>query len=83
MSEEAQAINNLADAIKGFTEQLRRQDPNRLLTVKDIHEETGIGDVQVYEIFKRPDVAVQKFTKPAKILKSELDKFFTVRHDEL
>lgn len=81
MSEDA--INNLADAIKKYTNEIKRQDPNRLLSAEDIRKEYKIGENQIYKIFNNPHVAVQKFTKPAKILKSELDKFFEIRHDEL
>lgn len=84
MTEEAiKAINNLANAINNFTELKIKQDPNRMLTADDIRKEYKIGENQIYKIFNNPDVAVQKFTKPAKIRYADLNKFFETRHDEL
>lgn len=84
MSEESiEAMNNLANAINNFISELKKQDSDRLLSAEDIRKEYGIGENQIYKIFNNPNVAVQKFTRPAKIKKSELIKFFETRHEDL
>lgn len=41
MSEEAiEAMNKLANAIEGFTSEIKKQNPNRMLTAKEVAEET-------------------------------------------
>lgn len=57
--------------------------PKEKMTVKDIMEEFGIGDVKVYEMFKDPELPVQTYTKPQFVLRSELLKYFSKRHDNL
>lgn len=57
--------------------------PREKMTVQDIVEEFGIGDVKVYEMFKDPELPVQTYTKPQFVLRSELLKYFTKRHDNL
>lgn len=84
MSEEAiNAINNLADAINNLVSVKLKQNPDRMLTAEDIRKEYKIGENQIYKIFNNPNVAVQKFTKPAKIRLADLNKFFETRHEEL
>lgn len=57
--------------------------PDDKLTIKDIIEEYGIGENTVYEMFKDPELAAQTYTKPMFVLRSELLKYFSKRHDEL
>ena len=84
MSQESiQAMNNLAEAINNYTTEIKKQDLDRMMSAEDIRIEYGIGENQIYKIFNNPNVAVQKFTRPAKIKRSELIKFFETRHDEL
>lgn len=77
------AMNNLAEAINNYTNELKRQDPNRLLSAVDIQNEFGIGENQIYKIFNDPSVPVQKFTRPAKVRNADLNKYFETRHERL
>ncbi len=84
MSEEdKKVITGLTEAIKDFTNEMRRQDPNRLLTAEDIRKEHKIGEATIYKMFQNPEIPVQSFTKPAKVLNSALWDFFKVRHEEI
>lgn len=53
------------------------------MTVKDIVKEFGIGEPIVYKMFKDPKFPAQTYTRPQFILRSELMKYFSIRHDEL
>lgn len=57
--------------------------PDDKMTVQRIVEEYGIGDVTVYEMFKDPELPVQTYTKPQFVLRGELVKYFSKRHDNL
>lgn len=57
--------------------------PDDKMTVQKIVEEYGIGDVTVYEMFKDPELPVQTYTKPQFVLRGELIKYFSKRHDNL
>lgn len=78
MTEEAlYAINNLANAIIYYTNEIKRQDPNRLLTVKDVAKEYGINERSVYsKIFNNPNVITKRISSSITIKNSELWKFF-------
>lgn len=56
---------------------------DRLMTIKEVSEEFNIGERKVMKIFGHPDLPVQDYTTPKKVLKSELLKFFQVPHPEL
>ena len=53
------------------------------MTVAKISEEFGIGTNLVYKMFNDPELPVQNYTKPQFVLRSELMKYFSVRHDYL
>lgn len=82
MSEEAiNAMNNLAEAINNYTNEIRRQDPNRLLDKEDVAKEYDMHERTVYnKIFNNPDVVVNRISKKIKIKNSELWKFFETAH---
>ena len=49
MSEEAiKAMNNLAEAINNYTNEIKRQDPNRLLDKEDVAKEYDMHERTVY-----------------------------------
>jgi hypothetical protein len=56
---------------------------DRLMTIKEVSEEFNIGERKVMKIFGHPDLPVQDYTTPKKVLRSELLKFFQVPHPEL
>jgi len=80
---EIEAIENLAKAINGYTEEMKKQNPNRLLSIKEVAEEYGINERTVgRRIFNNPQVVTNRITKEKKIKNSELWKFFDIAHKE-
>ena len=59
------------------------KDPNELLTMKQIHEEYGIGINMVNKMFKDPELEVQTYTVPFKVTRQALENYMNVRHDYL
>ncbi len=59
------------------------KDPNELLTIKQIHEEYGIGINMVNKMFKDPELEVQTYTIPFKVTRKALENYINVRHDYL
>lgn len=57
--------------------------PKEKMTAKDVMEEFGLGEPTVYKMFADPELPVQEYTKPKFVLRSELLKYFSVRHDYL
>ena len=57
--------------------------PEDKLTVKDIVDQYGIGEPAVYRMFKDPELPAQTYTSPMFVLRSELLKYFSKRHDNL
>jgi S-adenosylhomocysteine hydrolase len=76
--EEQQKTNQLL-------EQLIKQnkDPNELLTVEQIKEETGIGINMVRKMFKDPKLQVQVYTVPFKVTRQAFNNYISERHDYL
>ena len=61
----------------------RLSHSNDKLTVADIVREYQIGEQTVYKIFNDPELPVQSYTKPQFVLRGELNKYFSKRHDYL
>lgn len=59
------------------------KDPNELLTVEQIVEEYNIGKVKVLKMFQDPNLPVQRYTKPFKVMRKAFEKYFEIRHDDL
>ena len=59
------------------------KNPNELLTIEQIVEEYSIGKVKVLKMFQDPNLPVQRYTKPFKVIRKAVDKYFEVRHDDL
>lgn len=57
--------------------------PTDKLTVQDIVKDYEIGQETVYEMFKDPELPVQIYTKPMFVLRGELLRYFSKRHDNL
>ena len=69
-------LENVNFAING-------KDPNELLTIEQIHEETGIGTVMLRKMFKDPELAVQRYTTPFKVTRGAFNDYLSKRHDYL
>jgi len=59
------------------------KDPNELLTVEQIVKEYDIGKIKVLKMFQDPDLPVQRYTKPFKVTRKAINKYFELRHDDL
>lgn len=59
------------------------KDPNELLTIKQVHEEFDIGENRVREIFKDPELPVQRYTIPFKVTRQAFNKYINENHDYL
>lgn len=66
-------------------EQLLKQnkDPNELLTVEQVKEETGIGINMVRKMFKDPELQVQIYTVPFRVTRQAFNNYISQRHDYL
>lgn len=57
--------------------------PEDKMTVEKIVSDFGIGLDTVREMFKDPELPVQTYTRPQFVLRGELMKYFSKRHDNL
>ena len=57
--------------------------PDKKMTAKDIMEEFGLNQALVYRILQDEELPTQTYCKPKFVLRSELLKYFSVRHDYL
>ena len=53
------------------------------MTAKRISDEYQISMPTVYQMFKDPEMPVQKYTKPFFVLRKDLLQYFSKRHDKL
>ncbi len=80
-NEGIQAMNNLAEAINNYTNEIKKQNPNRLLSIKEVANEYGIHERTVADkIFNDPKVITNRISMERKIKNSELWKFFDDKH---
>lgn len=61
----------------------KNKDPNELLTVEQVHEEFDIGINMVRKMFKDPELAVQRYTTPFKVVRKVLSEYMSKEHDYL
>lgn len=59
------------------------KNPNELLTIKQVHEEFGIGINKVQEMFKDSELPVQRYTTPFKVTRQAVNNYINTRHDYL
>lgn len=59
------------------------KNPNELLTIKQVHEEFGIGINKVQEMFKDPKLPVQRYTTPFKVTRQAVNNYINEKHDYL
>lgn len=75
---EQKKTNNLLEKLIS-----QNKDPNELLTIEQIREETGIGICILQRMFREKDLAVQRYTKPFKVTRKSFYDFMNTRHDYL
>lgn len=61
----------------------QNKDPNELLTIKQVKEETGFGDGTVRKMFKDKELPVQRYTSPFKVTRQALNDYINRNHDYL
>lgn len=78
-------LKQILEEQKKTNELLKTQnkDPNELLTMKQIQEETGIGINMIQKIFKDPVLPVQKYTAPFKVTRKAFNEYINEKHDYL
>lgn len=78
-------MNKTEELIKAINKLTKTMEStqDKLMTMKEVSEEFNIGERKVMKIFGHPDLPVQDYTIPKKVLRSEMVKFFTVSHPEL
>lgn len=59
------------------------KDPNELLTIEQVKEETGFGLGTVQKMFKDPKLEAQRYTTPFKVTRQALNKYMNENHDYL
>lgn len=59
------------------------KDPYELLTIEQVHEETGIGLGTVQDIFADPELNAQRYTTPFKATRKAVYEYLSVQHDHL
>lgn len=61
----------------------QNKDPNELLTMEQIKDETGIGVNMLQKMFKDKELQVQRYTVPFKVTRQAFNNYINVRHDYL
>ena len=70
--------------IKNILENKKERNPYELLDAKQIAAEYGIGYITVSQkIFKEKELPVQTYTTPFKVMRKDIEEFFSKRHDYL
>lgn len=59
------------------------KDPNELLTIEQVKEETGFGLGTVQKMFKDKSFQAQRYTSPFKVTRQALYKYINEKHDYL
>lgn len=59
---------------------LLKNNEDKLMTAGDVAREFKLGKATVTAIFKDERLPVQRYTKPQKVLRSELLKYFSMPH---
>lgn len=57
--------------------------PEDKMTASDIAKEYGMSEETAYMILNDPEMPTQAYTRPKFVLRSELLKYFSKRHDNL
>ena len=59
------------------------KDPYELLTIDDIVKEFDIGKGKAQKMFQDPELPVQRYTKPFKVIRKAVNKYFEKNRDYL
>ena len=66
-----------------LNEKVTGKDLDELLTAEQVSKEYGIGAVKVGKMFQDPELETQRYTKPFKVTRRALNKYFSKSHDYL
>ena len=78
----------LLEELKEIHAILKKQDDdkekqNEWLTIEDIKAEFNIGEGTVRKMFHDPELPVQTYVSPHKVMRKHFEKYFNKRHDYL
>lgn len=78
-------LKQILEEQKRTNELLKKKDENpyELLTIEQIHEETGIGENMIQKMFRDPEMPVQRYTKPFKVTRQAFSEYLGKPHDYL
>lgn len=78
-------LKQILEEQKRTNELLKKKDENpyELLTIEQIHEETGIGENMIQKMFRDPEMPVQRYTKPFKVTRQAFCEYLGKAHDYL
>lgn len=78
-------LKQILEEQKRTNELLKKKDENpyELLTIEQIHEETGIGENMIQKMFRDPEMPVQRYTKPFKVTRQAFSEYLGRAHDYL
>lgn len=60
-----------------------REKQEEMLTIKNIASEFGISPATANRMFNDPELPVQRYTTPFKVMRKHLMEYFGKRHDYL
>lgn len=78
---EQQKTNKLLETILNTKQS--EKNLNELLTIEQVAEEFDIGKIKVQKMFNDPKLPVQRYTKPFKVQRKAIYKYFEDTHDYL
>ena len=87
LHEKEKLMQQIIDELKETNQLLRGtyrgQNPNELLTAKQIAEEYGIRQQTILDTFKDPNLEVQRWTRPFKVKRRVFEEYLDKNHDYL
>lgn len=71
-------LQEIITELQSLRKELNKED--KLMTAGEVAKEFKLGKATVTAIFKDERLPVQRYTKPQKVLRSELLKYFSMPH---
>lgn len=71
-------LQEIITELQSLRKELIKED--KLMTAGEVAKEFKLGKATVTAIFKDERLPVQRYTKPQKVLRSELLKYFSMPH---
>jgi len=71
-------LQEIITELQNLRKEIKTED--KLMTAGEVAKEFKLGKATVTAIFKDERLPVQRYTKPQKVLRSELLKYFSMPH---